>query len=156
MVAMKNTIEELRKIVHDFSGRIGAIPEPEFSSKPAPGKWSKKEVVGHLIDSAQNNLRRFITGQYEASPPRITYQQDFWVNSNDYQNMKKEEIILLWKLMNQRVIRVLETMPAGQYTKTCDTGSLRTLEWLAADYVLHMKHHLNQILSGSFDVVYKS
>ena len=61
---MKNVTLELRDIVSAFTAKISAIPEKEFSAKPLANKWSQKEVLGHLIDSAQNNLRRFITGQY--------------------------------------------------------------------------------------------
>lgn len=152
---MKTISRELREIIAAYDKKINAMPDEEFSAKPFPHKWSKKEVVGHLIDSAQNNLRRFICGQYEASPPLIIYQQDFWVNSNRYQEMDSAEITQLWRLLNLRICAVLEAMPPENYSRECNTGDLHSLEWLAADYVKHMKHHLNQIISGSFDVIYK-
>jgi hypothetical protein len=155
---MKNTIDELNNLIETFSAKISSIPDPEFSAKPLPKKWSKKEVLGHLIDSGQNNLRRFVVGQYEPMPPKITYEQDFWVASNGYQKMEKESVIRLWKLVNQQISQVLGSMPVENYDKQCDTGhnevSLKTLEWLAQDYVKHMKHHLNQIIPGSFEIVY--
>ncbi len=155
---MEATISELNSIVQEYSSKINAISEHEFSAKPAPNQWSKKEVLGHLIDSAQNNLRRFICGQYEASPPKIVYEQDHWVNANAYQKMDTEEIIGMWILMNSRIAAVLQQMPTSAYAKECDTGknsiSLHSLEWLADDYVKHLKHHLNQIIPNSFDIVY--
>lgn len=151
---MKKTANELREIISDYERNISAIPETELSAKPLANKWSKKEVVGHLIDSAQNNLRRFVCGQYESAPPLIVYQQDFWVERNRYQQMSSSEIIQLWKLLNLRICEVLENMPEANYKKQCNTGSLHTLEWLATDYVKHLKHHINQIISGSFDVIY--
>jgi hypothetical protein len=155
---LKKTVEELLGIIDSFNEKISALSENEFHAKPLPEKWSKKEVLGHLIDSAQNNLRRFIVGQYETTPANIIYEQDFWVSANGYQQMKKEEILSLWKLTNHRIAAVLSNMPASNYTKTVNTGknevSLRSLEWLAADYVKHMKHHLNQIIPNSYDIVY--
>lgn len=151
---MKNIVNELRQIVSAYTKKVEAIPDPEFSAKPLPDKWSKKEVLGHLIDSAQNNLRRFIVSQYETQPPFIAYQQDFWVKSNGYRDMPKGDVITLWRLMNERICVVLEKMPKENYTKECNTGTLHTIEWLAEDYVKHMKHHINQIIAGSFDVVY--
>ena len=68
--------------------------------------------------------------------------------------MQKEDIIALWRLMNMRICAVLDNMPSDKYDKQCDTGSLHPLTWIAEDYVRHLKHHLNQIVSGSFDVVY--
>jgi hypothetical protein len=151
---MKNVIRELNQITTDFTRKIGAIGDADLSAKPRPGKWSKKEVLGHLTDSAQNNLRRFICGQYETEPPKISYQQDFWVSCNNYNAMDKKDAIELWRLMNGRICAVLENMPETNYSKVVDTGTVHTLKWLAEDYVKHMKHHLNQIISGSFDVIY--
>ena len=155
---MQIIIQELRDLIQSYSEKINTISAPDFYAKPIPSKWSKIEVLGHLIDSAQNNLRRFVCGQYESTPPWIIYDQDFWVSANNYKKAKKESIVQLWKLLNERICDVLESMPASNYQKECNTGrdteQLRTLQWLAEDYVKHMKHHLNQIIPGSFDIVY--
>jgi hypothetical protein len=151
---MKNIARELDQLIDEFAAKFDLISADDFSIKPLPKKWSKKEVIGHLIDSAQNNLRRFICGQYETIPPKIVYNQDFWVAANGYQSMPKDDIILLWKLINKRIVTVLDTMPEQTYNKQAETNELHSLEWLAADYVKHMKHHLNQLIAGSFDVVY--
>ncbi|HEY3429983.1 MAG TPA: DinB family protein [Cyclobacteriaceae bacterium] len=156
---MDQTVGELRALINEYSSKFHAIHDADFSAKPLPHKWSKKEIIGHLIDSAQNNLRRFIVGQYEAQPPNIVYDQDFWVQANGYQNMKKEEVITLWKLINERICDVLSNMPSQNYLKEANTGKtevqLHSLQWLAGDYIRHMKHHLNQAIPGSFDIVYK-
>lgn len=155
---MKHVVEELQSILDGFTEKLSTIPDAEFSAKPLPHKWSKKEVVGHLIDSAHNNLRRFICGQYESVAPKITYEQDFWVMANNYQSESRQDLLLLWRLINQRICAVLLNMPALRYSNTCDTGksavAQHSLLWLAQDYVKHMKHHLNQIIPGSFDVIY--
>ncbi|MFZ6010273.1 MAG: DinB family protein [Bacteroidota bacterium] len=155
---MELVISELRQIVESYSNKIGNITDVDFSAKPLPHKWSKKEVLGHLIDSAQNNLRRFICGQYEPAPPKIVYDQDFWVIANGYKEINKQDVITYWKLINFQICSVLRNMPAGNYAKVCDTGktstNLHSLQWLAEDYVKHLKHHLNQIIPGSFDIVY--
>lgn len=157
---VKNVATELREIVTTYSTAFTALPEVEFSAKSVPEKWSKKEIVGHLIDSAQNNLRRFIVTQYESTPPHIVYDQDFWVKSNDYQSMTSMDVIVLWMLVNYRICVVLDNMPEVNYSKQCNTGKgneqLYTLEWLAQDYVKHLKHHINQIVPGSFDLVYST
>lgn len=152
---MKREIQELQTIVIEYSKRFREMNDAEFSDKPLPHKWSRKEVLGHLIDSAQNNLRRFICSQYESEPPFIVYQQDFWVASNQYQISDKEDVVSLWRLLNLRICAVLDQMPPENYSKQCNTGGLHTLEWLASDYIKHLKHHINQIISGSFDVIYK-
>src|SRR5436190_10055554 len=143
---MQTTIMELEEIVALFSNKLNQLSEEELSVKKIPGKWSRKEVIGHLIDSAQNNLRRFICGQYEKEPPAIIYAQNFWVEANGYNKMNKEDIISLWKLINERICAVLQNMPVENYSRNCNTGKdaveLHSLQWLAEDYNKHLKHHL--------------
>jgi hypothetical protein len=154
---MKKTVDELRSVLDEMEPRIRAISDAEFSAKPRPDKWSKKEVIGHLADSAQNNLRRFISARYE-DRPKIVYDQDLWVNASGYQSAGKDEVIALWRLLNDRICAILSGMPATDYTKLCNTSKgepeYKTLEWLASDYVKHMKHHMNQVISGSYPIAY--
>jgi hypothetical protein len=156
-MVMKTIVEDLKDVLNQMEPAVRSIPEPEFSAKPRPEKWSKKEVIGHLIDSAQNNLRRFISARTE-DRPRITYEQDFWVSANAYQSARGEDLITLWRLLNERICSILLAMPSSSYGTLCNTGKAepqyRTIEWLAADYVKHMKHHLNQVIAGSYDIVY--
>jgi hypothetical protein len=153
---MQIIIQELIVVVHEYGKKIAAISNDTFTAKPLPTKWSKIEVLGHLVDSAQNNLRRFICSQYEHPPQLIRYDQDFWVLANRYSDSNKEDLIRLWVLLNQRIASVLKEMPEANYQKLCPTANSghRSVEWFAADYVKHLKHHLNQILPGSFDIVY--
>ena len=155
---MKNTVQELDQIISQFKNKINAFSDAELSAKPLPNKWSKKEVLGHLIDSAHNNFRRFICGQYETTPSKIAYDQDFWVNANNYQSLSKEDVIQLWVLMNKQIAIVLLQMNESNYAKVSNVGKaeikLYSLQFLAEDYVRHLKHHLNQIIPGSFDIVY--
>jgi hypothetical protein len=159
VTTMNSTVQEFKNVLNEYEEKFTNISVADFSHKPNPTKWSKQEVVGHLTDSAQNNLRRFIVGQYATEPPHIVYDQDFWVTANGYQKMKKEDVIALWKLVNGRICDVLTNMPSDRYSKNCSTSKtevqLRSLSWLAEDYVKHMKHHINQIIPGSFDIVYK-
>jgi len=154
---MKATIEELTRVLNEMEPRIRAIDDLVFSAKPRADKWSKKEVIGHLIDSAQNNLRRFISARSE-DRPRIIYEQDFWVSANGYQSASKEDVITLWRLLNDRICVILATMPPSGYGALCNTNKgepdFKTLEFLASDYVKHMKHHMNQVIAGSYSVVY--
>ena len=147
---MELIAKNLQNLIDEWTGRMDAIPDEKLAEKPEPTRWSKKEIIGHLIDSAQNNLRRFICSQYESVPPKIFYDQNFWVIANDYQHMRKEDIIALWRLINFRIVTVLSNMPKQNYSLECDTGNqstgLHSLLFIAEDYLKHSKHHLNQIV----------
>jgi hypothetical protein len=121
----------------------------DWAYKASPAKWSKKEVIGHLIDSAQINLQRFVRCTYEENF-RLTYEQVEWVAAAHYQNAEVNELIELWALLNLQIVRVLTNYPSNRLGARCDNSkqepNMQTVEWLAADYVDHMLHHLKGIL----------
>ena len=144
---MTATIDNLERIVRNYSKRIEAIPDEVLLVKPGPGKWSKKEIIGHLVDSAQNNIRRFIVAQYEYVPT-IVYQQDAWVALSGYQDYPSANLVALWRLLNLHMVSVLRQVSLMAASRKCDTRSaqVHTIEWLAADYCNHLLHHLHQVL----------
>lgn len=144
---MKNIADQLREIIGIYRQMLEAIDEETMSFKPSPGKWSGKEILGHLIDSAQSNLRRFIISQYE-DKPKIVYQQDEWVRICGYQQWPRADIIQLWTLLNLQIARVLENSSGEAGKRLCFTNDPEphTVEWMAIDYIKHLRHHLHQVL----------
>jgi hypothetical protein len=120
----------------------------DWESKPAPGKWSNKEIIGHLCDSAMINLQRFVRCTYEENF-KLIYEQDEWVAAQRYQEMDIKNLLELWRLLNLQIARVIDKYPADRLQAQCDNNkneaSLHTVEWLAQDYVAHLQHHLDQI-----------
>jgi len=147
---MKAVAAALENIINSYSVQFLNFTEAELSFKPAPGKWSKKEIIGHLIDSAQNNARRFIVTQYESNP-HVVYAQNDWVAIQNYQSYNSKDLITLWQLLNQHIVVILKNMPEGKYLLQCNTGKeqreLHTIEFLATDYITHHLHHLKQIVA---------
>jgi len=156
---MELVVQELSALINEFTAKLRAMDVAEFETKPQPHKWSRKEIIGHLVDSAQNNLRRFIVSTYAETPPNIVYDQDAWVRLNGYQTMRADQVITLWALVNQQIVQVLRHMAPDDYSRPCDTGKdkeqLHSLLWLAEDYLRHLKHHLNQVFPGTFSIIYK-
>lgn len=137
---------ELENLADDYLSRLNSVTKEEMAYKPSPTKWSKKELIGHLIDSAQNNTRRFLVAQYEDNPT-ITYKQDNWVAMNNYQQWDPIDLIQLWYLLNRQMANVLKNIPADVSQRTCNTGTSYTIEWLAKDYIKHLKHHIHSVLN---------
>ena len=142
---MKAIADELEIVVHNYYSLLHEVDEKKASVKPSADKWSCKEILGHLVDSAQNNLRRFIVAQYEPAP-KITYRQDDWVRINNYQDAKLKDLIQLWYLTNRQLITVLRNSDEKEGEKTCETDEPHTINWLAEDYIRHLRHHLHQVL----------
>ena len=143
---MKLIALELETIIDGCLPQLNALSEDELLYKPFPSKWSKKEIIGHLIDSAQNNIRQFIITQYEENA-KIIYKQDKWVAINDYQHYPLPNLIELWYLLNKQMCCIWQNTPAEMAHRSCNTEALHTIEWLAQDYIKHLKHHLHQVLN---------
>lgn len=141
---MKTIADDIEKSVLESIPLIRSVGMEEFERKPSPQKWSKKEIVGHLVDSAQNNIQRFIRAQYEHSP-RIVYAQDDWVKLTGYETYDSDDLVQLWALLNMHVCFILRKMDPANYEKHCDVGEVHTLKFIAEDYLRHLKHHLKQI-----------
>jgi DinB superfamily len=145
LLTMNSTAEKLKAIIDRHMSALQAIPEEQLLFKPSPVKWSKKELIGHLIDSAQSNIRRFIVAQYE-DIPTINYDQDKWVVISGYQQCESLSLIRLWYLLNWQICMILNNTSDDMLRRKCMTGELHTLEWLADDYVKHLLHHIHQVL----------
>jgi DinB superfamily len=142
---MQDIIEALSAITEKYFPLLLQMDERAFLEKPNPEKWSKKELLGHLADSAQNNIRRFVVAQYKDSP-HIVYAQDNWVAAVGYQDYPIKDLINFWALLNKHTCIVLKNMPTGGEERLCETNAVHSLKWLAGDYVQHLLHHLHQIL----------
>jgi hypothetical protein len=142
---MKDIVSELNKIIEDNLPTLRSVSQEEFQFKPSPTKWSKKEILGHLVDSAQNNIRRFIVAQYEERP-KIVYNQDKWVAIANYQQYQTKDLIDLWYQLNKHICQVLTFMPSEMSKRQVQTEDLHDLRWLAQDYIRHLLHHLHQVL----------
>jgi DinB superfamily len=142
---MQTTIVQLEKIISDYTPQLEQLNEKDFSFKPSAFKWSGKEYLGHLIDSAQNNIRRFVVAQHE-EVPHIVYEQEKWVAAADYQHYPLKDLVMLWVLINKHILIILKNIPKEMISREVQTQELHSIEWLAADYNKHLLHHLHQVL----------
>ena len=142
---MQPTAFELEAVIDQHIAALRATLKDKMEYKPSPAKWSKKEIVGHMVDSAQNNIRRFIVAQYEENPT-IVYKQDNWVAISGYQNYDLADLVNLWYLLNKHIVAILKQMSPDTMQRSCQTESPHTLDWLAQDYLKHLRHHLHQVL----------
>ena len=145
---MESVANDLQSAIQ-ITDRLRQIRETEASLRPAPGKWSKKEILGHLIDSAANNHQRFVRLQLY---PRIDlpgYAQDDWVRAQQYQSRPWAEIVDLWQIYNTHLASLIRSVDPKTLKNVWHTpdGKDVDLEFLMRDYIVHLRHHLDQILS---------
>jgi uncharacterized damage-inducible protein DinB len=142
-------MKNLDQIINLAIDRINTIPDDQWELKPAPEKWSKKEILGHLVDSARNNLQRF-TEVVNVEPPYQVepYNQDQLVLANKYQQEPIELIKGLWVSLNKHIGYIMEQQNQENLAKPLilPDGTDSDLKWLMEDYIDHLEHHLRQIV----------
>jgi len=146
---MLEAASRLTALLQTIPEQLSAFTEEELSVRSAPHKWSKKEILGHLCDSAINNLNRFVRAQTDDRPFSVVgYAQNEWVSIQAYQDAPFEDILQLWVTLNKSIVRVVSPLSeeTGQHPCILGNGEHVTLLWLINDYVDHMEHHLRQIL----------
>ncbi|MGE7920110.1 DinB family protein [Viridibacillus sp. NPDC093762] len=147
MIEVKNVIDGINYWIYYVPKEIKRMSEIDVSKRSSPTKWSKKEILGHLCDSAIMNIERFIKIQYEKQPYVLpTYNQDEWVAKQNYQDTPIEEILTLFYVLNKQIIAIINNIPDEKRSYLCDIGNkeLKTLDWLIQDYYDHMEHHLKK------------
>jgi hypothetical protein len=129
--------------------RLRTIDETTAARRPAPGKWSKKEIIGHLIDSAANNHQRFVRLQIGARIDLPGYDGDEWVRIQRYQERPWREIVDLCVAYNTQLASLIRNVEKGFLAHIWHTpdGKDMDLEFIMRDYVVHLRHHLEQALN---------
>ena len=128
-------------------GRLRSLSE-EVASKPrSAGRWTPKEILGHLVDSAANNHQRFVRGQLAPALRLPGYEQERWVSSQRYSERSWSDIVELWLAYNRHLAHVIAAIPESRRETPCQIGDDApvTLAYVALDYVGHIQHHLEQI-----------
>ena len=146
---METWLEDFQSTVASAAGRLHQISESDAAQPRAEDHWSSKQIIGHLIDSAANNLQRFVRLQLSASIDLPGYDGDEWVRVQRYQERPWREIIDLWVMYNTQLaslIRDVNPEALGHIWHTPDGKDL-DLEFIMRDYVVHLRHHLRQIES---------
>lgn len=145
-------MQHLQKHIDELPGKLQQFSTEERTQRPAPGKWSRQEILGHLIDSAINNLKRFTEIQFLPQPYNIiSYRQNELVVVNNYQNIPLDHLLQLWQSLNRQIIYVVQNIPEEKLNFKVDpqyeNKETKTLGWVIADYVAHMEHHFKQIFA---------
>lgn len=145
---MSQPAERLASILATTPLRLAAIPEEDAATPRDGGGWSKKQVLGHLIDSAANNHQRFVRAQLMASYQGPTYEQEKWVAAQSYAVENWTDLVQLWEFYNRHLLHIIRTMPEMPLTVPCTIADSAPvpLSEVISSYVDHMEHHLAQIL----------
>jgi hypothetical protein len=137
----------LRSEVERAADGFRRLTEDDVLRDRGRGKWTRKEILGHLIDSAVNNHQRLVRAQFSDPFVWPGYDQQAWVQVQRYRERPWLELVELWAGLNRHLAAIIETLPADQLRTSCCIGDREpaSLEWWTRDYVRHLRHHLEQL-----------
>jgi hypothetical protein len=137
MLRVVNSAEE---ILRRFSAEESKVPV-------LAGGWSRRQVIGHLIDSASNNHQRFVRASLADSLEFPGYDQNGWAGVQAAEEADWSLLVVLWANYNRYLAHVIAHLPAAKLEVPIRIGQNEpvTLKFLAEDYLRHMVHHLAQI-----------
>jgi hypothetical protein len=146
---MNDFAERLRSTVAHEEPLLRAIADSSANASPDVQRWSKKQELGHLVDSATNNRVRFAKAALEGRFEGPSYDARGWVDLGGYARMGWTELVDLWKALNMALATLVSRIPEERRTAECRIGESlpASLEFVVDDYIEHMQHHLDHILS---------
>jgi hypothetical protein len=141
------TLDRFAAVLAAGTQRLSSLSPQVAAHRPKPGAWSKKEELGHLIDSAINNYARIIRVQREEAPALPGYEQNAWVERQGYDDRHWAQLISLWSALNAHMLAAARRIPADALARTCTIAGAPpiTLGFVIDDYIDHMVHHLEHI-----------
>jgi len=144
---MEQLATNLLSIVDAAEPRLRGLSDDKSAVPLRPGAWSRKEILGHLIDSASNNHQRFVRASLQQSLEFPGYDQNGCVRVQAPNNADWNVLVSLWAAYNRYIAHVIARIPATKLETSCRIGSGEpvTLRFLTEDYVRHLVHHLEQI-----------
>lgn len=159
---MEQWLEDFKQTIDSAAACLSEISEAQSEVPRSEEGWSSKQIIGHLVDSATNNHARFVLAQLKDDLLFSGYEQNGWVQVQQYQSASWARLIDLWRAYNLHLLHVMSCTPKEKLSNRCTQHSLQTiafqtvsedepvtLEYLMKDYVVHLKHHLSQVLDGA-------
>jgi len=129
---------------------LWSVPE-ELADVPwRPGGWTRRQILGHMLDSAANNHQRFVRASLDGAYSGPTYDQQAWVDAHGYAVQSWRTLLAWWSALHEILSAVVERIPEGRLETVCfvEGDPPTTLRFRIEDYIAHLQHHLHQMTQG--------
>lgn len=145
---MVENAEQLLKMVRAFYQKYKSLPEEITKIRLSDDRWSLREIVGHLIDSASNNHQRFIRMQLERECSFPDYNKDEWLQTSFYNGIDFKELLRMLKSYNQLIAHLIAQVSEMTFdhiwNKPWDQKEPEiTLKDLIEHYIHHFQLHID-------------
>jgi uncharacterized damage-inducible protein DinB len=144
---MEKLLEEYRYGYQLLRNATRGLSEEELRFKPDAGNWSIHQILIHVADSELVSTQRLKKVLTEEAPLLMSFDQDAWASSLEYEKLDRELHLLLFKLLRSSMLPILAQLPEQKWERVgiyADAGPF-TLKQLLEYRVDHVRGHLAQI-----------
>jgi hypothetical protein len=136
----RTDIEKLRAALLALQPALADVPWRD-------GGWTRKQIVGHLLDSAANNRQRFVRAAIDGLYAGPGYEQDAWVAAHGYSDAPWETLLRWWQAEHEILMAAVDRIPEERLEASCQVADDApvTLRFLIEDYVRHQQGHFRQL-----------
>lgn len=147
---LTGTAQKFRADLDEIHGTLNAVPVVLADRPWRDGGWTRKQIVGHLLDSAANNRQRFVRAAIEGTYTGPFYDQDAWVAAQGYADLSWQTLLKWWAVEHEILAAIVDRVPEERMDAECRVGDDPpvTLRYLIEDYITHQNWHLRQITTG--------
>ena len=140
----------LIRLVRDTADQLSGLDPTTLDVRVTAGSWSKKEILGHLIDSATNNQQRIV----RAAAPDHTgelvtpgYDQRHWVHLQAWHDGDWNQLLVHWLAANFQIAQTVARISDASLLVPVRIGDHPpvSLKFMLEDYVEHLNHHIAQL-----------
>jgi hypothetical protein len=148
--APTQTALTFRAELNELRATLLALPHSLADVPWRVGGWTRKQIVGHLLDSAANNRQRFVRAAIDGQYAGPGYEQDAWVEAHGYASESWETLLRWWQAEHEILMALVDRIPEERLDAICVVGDDApvTLRFLIEDYVHHQQHHFKQLHSA--------
>jgi hypothetical protein len=148
---MTETARKFRAGLDEVHRVLESLPEGLADVPWREGGWTRKQIVGHLLDSAANNRQRFVRASIDGTYLGPKYAQDAWVAAHGYVGQTWATLLAWWEAEHEILTAVVDRIAEDRLQTQCVVGENApvTLHWLIEDYVEHQRWHVQQLLASS-------
>ncbi len=139
-----------RTELDDIHSTLVSLPAALADVPWREGGWTRKQIVGHLLDSATNNRHRFVRAGTESAQTGPQYGQDAWVAAHGYAEQPWPTLLAWWEAEHEILMAVVDHIAAERLEAIYAVGDDApvTLRFLVEDYIAHQRWHMKQLMAA--------
>jgi len=144
--------QELLQLIELWEPTLLALNEETITQNRNSQNRTIKQILGHMVDSANNNTLRIINLQNLPSPLAFPDyaslgSNDKWIAIQNFQNESWSDLVQLWKFANKHIVHVIDNVDATKLENIWITATKEevSLKQMINGYLGHFKLHLNEI-----------